>query len=140
MIYKKYDIHYYQNHLSPSPNYKRKQKKTKSFIVLKTYSEVNQFMDKLVESDGTHFDSCCTYETSPTFMYFDILLRVITYFYPKLTFILIVYFMCINFKILFMLKEEGVKMKFKNITIVTKLRGAGARGPGDYCPTLIFPI
>ena len=37
--------------------------------------------------------------------------------------------MCINFKILFMLKEEGVKMKFKNITIVTKLRGAGARGP-----------
>lgn len=133
MIYKKYDIHYYQNHLSPSPNYKRKQKKTKSFIVLKTYSEVNQFMDKLVESDGTHFDSCCTYETSPTLMYFDILLRVIT-------FILIVYFMCINFKILFMLKEEGVKMKFKNITIVTKLRRAGARGPGDYCPTLIFPI
>ena len=48
--------------------------------------------------------------------------------------------MCINFKILFMLKEEGVKMKFKNITIVTKLRRAGARGPGDYCPTLVFPI
>ena len=40
--------------------------------------------------------------------------------------------MCINFKILFMLKEEGVKMKFKNITIVTKLKGGP--GPGGLLP------
>lgn len=65
------------------PTKKKKNKKTKSFIVLKTYWEANQFMDKLVELDGTHFDCCCSYKTSPTFMYFDILLRVITYLYPN---------------------------------------------------------